>query len=79
MKKMFYLSLVSYSTLVIICLLDIYTGYDINVGILYLVPFYFYCINYSTSKRDCIVFAIVLSISWTLGNILTFHVYNFNI
>lgn len=68
---------ISYFSISIICLLDIYTGYEINLAILYFLPFYFYCSNLYTTKKDCFTFSILLSIVWTLGNVLTKHKFQF--
>ena len=74
-KSKLYFSLLSYLSLAAICLIDIWTGYDLNVSILYFIPFYYYCINDKTTKKDCIIFGLATGIFWTFGNILTFYVF----
>ena len=69
--------LLCYIGIFIIFLLDLYSGFEINLAILYLLPFYFYCLNINTTKKDCFTFSIILSIVWTLGNSFTKHKFQF--
>lgn len=72
------INIIAYILLLLIALIDFFSGYEISSSILYLFPIYLIASNRQTFRSDAIVIAAISSLAWISIDILTNQPYSSN-